>query len=110
CLSLLPLPTHAAPAEPVEREVTFAGAGGTSLAGTLLPPEANVHKRVPALVLVAGSGPTDRDGNQRPAIVTDLLKQFATALAKRGIATLRYDKRGMHANRAQLPKEVAQYG
>jgi dienelactone hydrolase len=42
--------------------------------------------------------------------MTDLLKQIALKLADRGIATLRFDKRGMYANAAELPKDKAKYG
>jgi len=47
-------------------------------------------------VLIAGSGPTDRDGNN-PLVPEriDLLKQIAELLAAAGIASLRYDKRGI---------------
>src|SRR5258708_3636948 len=91
-----------------ERQVTFPGADGATLAGTLQLPAG--EKAGPALVLLAGSGPTDRDGNQPPALVTDLLKQVAVGLAEKGIASLRYDKRGMYANKADLPKDLAKYG
>jgi dienelactone hydrolase len=99
-----------APASSVadEQQVTFPGAAGATLAGTLELPAGTAN--VPALVLVAGSGPTDRDGNQPPALITDILKQIANGLADRGIATLRYDKRGMYANAAELPKDPAKYG
>jgi dienelactone hydrolase len=91
-----------------ERAVNFQGAGGTVLAGTLQLPSGD--GRAPALVLLAGSGPTDRDGNQPPALITDLLKQIAQKLADRGIATLRFDKRGMYANASELPKDQAKFG
>lgn len=53
----------------------------------------------PAALLVAGSGPTDRDGNS-PLLAEpcDNLKLLAQALAGRGIASLRYDKRGVGAS------------
>jgi hypothetical protein len=75
-------------------DIRFAGAGGIELAGTLVLPE-RPHK-VPGVVLIAGSGPTDRDGNN-PLIPVkvDLLKQLAGRLAEAGIASLRYDKRGI---------------
>lgn len=91
-----------------ERAVSFDGAGGTKLAGTFQFPDGGA--RAPALVLLAGSGPTDRDGNQPPAIMTDLLKQIAQKLAEQGVATLRFDKRGMYANAKELPTDKAKYG
>jgi pimeloyl-ACP methyl ester carboxylesterase len=78
------------------RAVRFPGSGGVTLAGTLLLPFKSELQKVPGVVLVAGSGPTDRDGNNplAPARI-DVLKQLAELLAKAGIATLRYDKRGI---------------
>jgi len=55
-----------------------------------IPPNA---ERPPVALLIAGSGPTDRDGNG-PAIRPATLKKLSEQLAARKIATLRYDKRG----------------
>jgi alpha-beta hydrolase superfamily lysophospholipase len=79
-----------------QRAVRFAGGDGASLAGTLLLPIRSELQKVPGIVLVAGSGPTDRDGNN-PLVPEriDVLKQLAQLLAEAGIATLRYDKRGI---------------
>ncbi len=81
------------------RAVRFAGAGKVPLAGTLLLPLRSEMQYVPGVVLVAGSGPTDRDGNN-PLVPTriDLLKQIAEHLASAGVASLRYDKRGIAAS------------
>ncbi len=80
-------------------DVRFAGASGVTLSGTLLLPLLSELQHVPGVVLVAGSGPTDRDGNNRYlAEKIDLLKQIAELLARNGIATLRYDKRGVGAS------------
>jgi alpha-beta hydrolase superfamily lysophospholipase len=49
--------------------------------------------RPPAALLIAGSGPMDRDGNG-PQIKPATLKKLSDALVACGIATLRYDKRG----------------
>lgn len=77
-------------------DVRFAGAAGVTLSGTLLLPLLSELQRVPGVVLVAGSGPTDRDGNNRYLVEKiDILKQIAELLARNGIATLRYDKRGV---------------
>jgi uncharacterized protein len=79
-----------------EREIRFAGTDGVTLAGTLALPTVAEIQRVPGVVLVAGSGPTDRNGNN-PLIPVkvDVLKDIAQALGGAGIATLRYDKRGI---------------
>jgi uncharacterized protein len=79
-----------------QRDVRFEGRGGVTLAGTLLLPLYSEIQAVPGIVLVAGSGPTDRDGNNPLVPVRiDLLKEIAELLAPNGIASLRYDKRGI---------------
>lgn len=79
-----------------EQPVRFAGKGGVTLAGTLLMPLFSEIQYVPGIVLVAGSGPTDRNGNNPLAPDRiDLLKDIAELLARNGIASLRYDKRGI---------------
>lgn len=90
-----------------EADVFLTGSGGAPIAGTLcLPGRASDARRVPAFLLVQGSGPTDRNGNQPPGHVPDLLRQVALQLAARGIASLRCDKRGQHANAASLPRDL----
>lgn len=70
------------------------------IAGTLQLPGAAQDKPRVALI-IAGSGPTDRDGNSRliPGR-NDSLKMLAVALADEGIATVRFDKRGVGASLA----------
>lgn len=92
----------------MNQQISFTSNDGAVLAGTLTMPGGMVEK-VPALVLLQGSGPTDRDGNQPPVLRTDLLRQIAEGLAQKGIATLRYDKRGMHANAPGLPTDPKDY-
>lgn len=95
----------------IVEQTAFEGGGGLTLAGTLTLPPGHGRPAAgwPALVLVQGSGPTDRDGNQPPYLRTDLLREIAEYLAGRGIASLRYDKRGMHANLATLPASREDY-
>ena len=54
---------------------------------------------VPVVLIIAGSGPTDRNGNS-PALpgANNSLKLLASGLAERGIASFRYDKRGIAAS------------
>jgi len=92
----------------MNQQISFTSNDGAVLAGTLTMPGGTVEK-VPALVLLQGSGPTDRDSNQPPVLRTDLLRQLAEGLAQKGIATLRYDKRGMHANAPGLPTDPKDY-
>jgi len=89
-----------------EREVTFAGAGGLQLRGTLVLPS-GIKGKAPGVLLLSGSGPTDRNGNQAPQIVTDLLKQIAERLAADGYASLRFDKRATRGYMSSWPKGVA---
>ena len=85
-----------------QRELRFAGADGATLAGTLVLPLRSEIQPVPGVVLIAGSGPTDRDGNN-PLIPVkvDLLRLIAERLAGAGIASLRYDKRGIGQSTAR---------
>jgi len=65
---------------------------GFSLAGTLSRPAQASAARLPAVVLVGASGPTDRDGI---AYGIPILGQIADALATAGYIVVRYDKRGI---------------
>jgi uncharacterized protein len=67
-------------------------ANGFNLIGTLSKPAGAAAKRLPALVLVGGSGPIDRDGTVAGIPVYG---QLAHALADAGSLVLRYDKRGI---------------
>lgn len=93
------------------KEITFKGAGGFELKGTLVLPAAS--KPVAGLVLLPGSGPTDRDENvPQMGLKTDLLKQIAERLATEGVATLRFDKRAVAAYRDKWPtglKEINEF-
>lgn len=99
-LALPLLVTMASAAEPdelhativrMETEVTLDRNG--TLSGTLVTPGSGKL----AALIIAGSGPTDRNGNG-PGIHPNTYKMLAEALAAQGIATLRFDKRGtMHS-------------
>lgn len=70
------------------------------LAGTL---EGTLAQGTPAVLIVPGSGPTDRDGNSPLGITAQTYKLLAEALAQRGIASVRIDKRGMFGSAAAVP-------
>lgn len=61
------------------------------LNGSLYTPNQQ-NKKLNLVILIAGSGPTDRDGNQM-GLVNNSLKLLAEALANNGIAVYSYDKR-----------------
>jgi pimeloyl-ACP methyl ester carboxylesterase len=72
--------------------------GALELGGTLTVPRGAAGK-VPIAIIIAGSGPTDRNGNSLMGIRPNSYAQLAWRLAEKGIATLRYDKRGMPGTR-----------
>lgn len=76
----------------VEEEVTFDAAGVT-VSGTVVRPRA--EGRFPAVLMFAGSGPTDRDW-QSPLLpgTNGSGRLLANELARHGLVVLRFDKRG----------------
>lgn len=76
------------------QEIVSVKSGEETLVGTLLSPK----KSKTVVLIISGSGKTDRDGNTRDVTLTyinDCLKQLAEQLEANGIASLRYDKRGV---------------
>lgn len=65
------------------------------LKGTLLTPNS---KPTAVVLIVPGSGPTDRDGNNPLGVNASPYRLLAEGLAAKGFATLRIDKRGMFAS------------
>ena len=78
-------------AGPVSTEIALP-AQPAPLHGTLLTPETPASA---VAVILPGSGPTDRDGNQAPAIRASTYRLLAEGLADQGVATVRIDKRGI---------------
>lgn len=92
-------PSYANPASFEETEVTV-GAGEWALPSTLTMPKGKTN--VPAIVLVHGSGPNDRDETHiNPA--NKIFKDLAWGLATKGIAVLRYEKRTRAHGRKMSP-------
>lgn len=88
---------------PVSTPVELASSPAP-LHGTLLTPEGQPRA---AAVIIAGSGPTDRDGNSPIGVTGGVYRQLAEGLAERGIATVRYDKRGIAASTAAATDEAS---
>ncbi len=87
-------PVNAAPAA---QEITAPGPLAP-LHGTLM----DAGKGTPVVLIVPGSGPTDRDGNNRYGVTAAPYRLLAAALAARGISSVRIDKRGQFASKAAI--------
>ncbi|GAB5470215.1 MAG: alpha/beta fold hydrolase [Rhodospirillales bacterium] len=88
----------------MDREIEAPGPTG-SLRGQLLTV---ADKAAPLVLIVPGSGPTDRDGNNELGLSTDTYRLLAEALQAAGIASLRIDKRGFYGSAAAVddPEDV----
>ncbi|MBX3562444.1 MAG: alpha/beta fold hydrolase [Sphingomonas sp.] len=84
---------------PVEAAIDVQGPSGT-LAGTMLAPADGAN--APVVLIIPGSGPTDRDGNNPMGVRAAPYRLLAEALAERGVATIRIDKRGLFGSAAAL--------
>lgn len=85
-----------------ETPIALPTATGT-IEGTLCLPETPIP--MPVALIVAGSGPTDRNGNNA-MMINNSLKMLADSLAFHGIASVRYDKRGIGASKSALKSEM----
>ena len=84
-----------------EAAVTLKTSNG-NLEGTLLLPE---REKPPVVLIIAGSGPTDRNGNN-PSLTPNYLKMLAEGLHKNNIASLRFDKRGVAESASAFRSEL----
>lgn len=75
------------------------------LYGTLTVPARGAET---AVLLIAGSGPTDRDGNNRLGLRCDCYRLLAEELTAAGYAVLRYDKRAIGSSVLDDPTLVAE--
>lgn len=81
---------------PQDRAIQLAGAGGVDLSATLaLPENATPDAGLAGVVILAGFGPTNRDGLAPAGGIPDTLyRDVSDLLVDEGMVTLRYDKRG----------------
>ncbi|TCT84894.1 alpha/beta hydrolase [Pseudomonas sp. LP_4_YM] len=101
CLLLTSL-CHAATPTVLHRPIDLDTGQGV-LHGSLLLPQQDMPP--PVVLIIAGSGPTDRDGNNPAGGRVDNLKRLALLLANANIASVRYDKRGVAASQPATPDE-----
>ncbi|NIX94461.1 alpha/beta hydrolase [Pseudomonas fulva] len=101
CLLLTSL-CHAATPTVLHRPIDLDTGQGV-LHGSLLLPQQDTPP--PVVLIIAGSGPTDRDGNNPAGGRVDNLKRLGLLLANANIASVRYDKRGVAASQPATPDE-----
>lgn len=77
--------------------ITAPGPAGP-LAGTLV----DAGKGTPVVLIIPGSGPTDRDGNNPVGITAAPYRLLANALAAKGVSSVRIDKRGLFGSKAAV--------
>ena len=96
--AIVPNPsTVALDPELTESPVSVKTLSGT-VSGSLVMPK-TISGKIPLVLIIGDSGPTDRDGNNAKAgIKANTYKLMANELGKKGIATIRYDKRGVGAS------------
>lgn len=85
-----------------ESEMVLKTATG-NIYGTLTVP-ANTTTS-PIVLIIAGSGPTDRDCNSPAGIHTNAYKMLAEGFSKNNISTLRFDKRGIGKSKPAMTSE-----
>lgn len=84
-------------AAPATGQVTAPGPQG-ELAGTMV----DAGSEAPLILIIPGSGPTDRDGNNSVG-QSGTYRLLAEALGQRGVSSVRIDKRGMFGSKAAVP-------
>lgn len=84
-------------ASPDSSEISAPGPLGP-LAGTMI----EADRDAPVVLILPGSGPTDRDGNNALGVKATPYRLLAEALAAQGISSVRIDKRGMLGSRAAI--------
>lgn len=82
-----------------DRDIAAPGPQGP-LKGSWTGPEG---AKTPVVLMIPGSGPSDRDGNSPQGIKAAPLRLLAEGLAAKGIASVRIDKRGMFASAGAVP-------
>ena len=104
-----PVIAHRAAPAGVTEEPFAVTRGGVAIRGSLWRP-ADATGPTPVVVLVAGSGPTDRDCNGALGLRSDAFRMLAEGLALHGIASVRFDKRGVGESGTNFDAAVVTLG
>ncbi len=109
CLLFISSLAQAAPTSILQRPYDLDTGHGVLRGTMLLPqtPPSQPQNPPPVALLIAGSGPTDRDGNNPEGGQNAYLRKLAETLAENGIASVRYDKRGVARSLPAAPREEA---
>ena len=91
--------TIASAAVPMETALEAPGPAGP-LKGTMLSPST---ERGAVVLIIPGSGPTDRDGNSPAGVLAAPYRLLAEGLVERGVTTVRIDKRGLAGSAGATP-------
>ncbi|KVX52136.1 hydrolase [Burkholderia cepacia] len=87
------------PLQTMQTEIEAPGPAGP-LKGTLLSPGSD---DAPVVLIVPGSGPTDRNGNAPNGVQASTYRLLAEGLRDEGIASVRIDKRGIYGSASAIP-------
>lgn len=85
-------------AQPVAEVAIEAPGPVGPLSGTMIA----AGEGAPVVLIIPGSGPTDRDGNSPMGVKAGYLKLLAQGLAEKGVGSVRIDKRGMFGSKAAV--------
>lgn len=94
-------PSVARPSQADDRDVQV-----TVPSGVLKGSMRDALRGAPLVLIIPGSGPTDRDGNNPLGVKAAPYRLLAEALQARGVSTVRVDKRGMFASAGADPNAV----
>ncbi len=85
---------------------TAVAVNGGKIYGTLRIPQKKKHTAMPVVLIIPGSGAVNRDGNAALSLRGNTYKMLADSLAHYGIASFRYDKRGIGESKALVTEEA----
>ncbi len=91
-----------AQAQSFEKEVNIPTVDGI-ISGTLQAD--STRSKTPLVIIIPGSGATDRNGNQMPMVSTNAYKQLSDSLAFSGFSIFRFDKRGVGKSKNLIKSE-----